>query len=119
MTVEKEATEIVSPSIHRTMRNKLFGLYIALKLLELAWFCRGSKTSLDIIDDMANRLQAGRFDFRIPIGVKYFCLIQTVHKVSGATRVVLNMYWGSFPGVMRSGRYADHSSSSSAEVKHA
>jgi hypothetical protein len=54
--VKKEATEIVSPQIHRTMRNKLFGLYIALKLLELAWFCRGSKTSPDIIDGMANRL---------------------------------------------------------------
>jgi hypothetical protein len=51
----------------------------------------------------------------IPVGVKFFAYVQTVrgaHPASCATGT------GSFPGVKRPGRGADHPPPSSAELEH-
>jgi hypothetical protein len=59
-------------------------------------------------------LRAGRFGDRIPMGSRFFAHVQTG---PGAHPASCTMGTGSFPGVKRPGRGADHPTPSSAEVK--
>src|SRR5215510_3117456 len=58
-------------------------------------------------------LRAGRSGDRIPVGVRFFAHVQTG---PGAHPASCTMGTGSFPGVKRPGRGADHPPPSSAEV---
>jgi hypothetical protein len=60
-------------------------------------------------------LQAGRSGDRIPVGARFFAQVQTD---PGAHSAFCRMGTGSFPGVKRQGRGADHSPPPSAEVKN-
>jgi hypothetical protein len=57
-------------------------------------------------------LRAGRYGDRIPVGARFFVLVQTG---PGAHPVSCTMSTGSFPGVKRPGRDADHPPPPSAE----
>jgi hypothetical protein len=59
-------------------------------------------------------LRAGRSGDRIPVGARYFANVQTGPEVHPGS---CTMGTGSFPGVKRPGRGADHPPPSSAEVK--
>jgi hypothetical protein len=72
--------------------------------------CCGSSSSVGI----ATELRAGRYGDRIPVGVRFFAHVQTG---PGAHPASCTMGTGSFPGVKRPGRGADHLPPSSAEVK--
>jgi hypothetical protein len=59
-------------------------------------------------------LRAGRFADRIPVGARFFAHVQTGPEAHPASCA---MGTGSFPGVKRPGRGADHPPPSSAEVR--
>jgi hypothetical protein len=59
-------------------------------------------------------LRAGRSGDLIPVGARFFAHVQTG---PGAHLASCTMGTGSFPGVKRPGRGADHPPPSSAEVK--
>jgi hypothetical protein len=62
---------------------------------------------------IATELRAGRSGDRIPVGARFFAHFQTG---PGAHPAFCTMGTGSFPGVKRTGRGADHPAPSSAEV---
>jgi hypothetical protein len=59
-------------------------------------------------------LRDGRSGDRIPVGARFFAQVQTGPEAHPAS---CTMGTGSFPGVKRPGRGADHPPLSSAEVK--
>jgi hypothetical protein len=59
-------------------------------------------------------LRAGRSGDRIPVGARFFAHVKTGPEAHTAS---CTMGTGSFPGVKRPGRGADHPPPSSAEVK--
>jgi hypothetical protein len=59
-------------------------------------------------------LRAGRSGDRIPVGARFFAHVQTGPEAHPAS---CTMGIGSFPGVKRPGRGADHPPPSSADVK--
>jgi hypothetical protein len=63
----------------------------------------------------SNRLQAGWSGDQIPVGARFFAHIQTG---PGAHPASCTMGIGSFPGVKRAGRGADHPPPPSAEVEN-
>jgi hypothetical protein len=62
----------------------------------------------------SDRLQAGRSENRIPVEARFLADVQNG---LGAHPATCTMGTGSFPGVKRPGRGADHPPSSSTEVK--
>jgi hypothetical protein len=75
--------------------------------------CRENPTSLGSIH-VSLWLRAGRSGDQIPVGARFFAHVQTG---PGAHPASCTMGNGSFPGVKRPGRGADHPFPSSAEVK--
>jgi hypothetical protein len=66
-----------------------------------------------VIHDYSRYLRAGRSGDRIPVGARLFAHVQTG---PGAQPVFCKMGTGSFPGVKRPGRGADHPLPTGAEV---
>jgi hypothetical protein len=54
---------------------------------------------------------------RVPVGSKIFTSPYRPDRLWGPPNLLYNGYWGSFPGVKRQGREADHSPPTGAEVK--
>jgi hypothetical protein len=65
------------------------------------------------LDRYSDWLRAGRSGDRIPVGARFFAHVQSFHPVSCTKGT------GSFPGVKRPGRGADHPTPPSAEVENA
>jgi hypothetical protein len=63
---------------------------------------------------IATELRAGRSGNRIPVGARFFAHVQTGPEAHPAS---YTMGTGSFPGVKRPGRGANHPPPSGAEVK--
>jgi hypothetical protein len=68
-----------------------------------------------VVQKYSDWLRAGRSGDRIPVGARFVAHVQTG---PGAHPHSCRMGTGSFPGVKRLGRGADHPSPSSAEVKN-
>jgi hypothetical protein len=64
---------------------------------------------------IATELRAGRSGDRIPMGARFFALVQTGPGALPASCIVGT---GSLPGVKRSGRSANHLPSPSSEVEN-
>jgi hypothetical protein len=63
----------------------------------------------------SDRLRAGRSGNQIPVGARFFAHVKTG---PGAHPASCTMGTGSFPGVKRPGRGADHPPPPSAEVEN-
>jgi hypothetical protein len=73
-----------------------------------------TKLHVSVCGRLSDCLRAGRSGDRIPVGARFFAHIQTGPGVHPAS---WTMGTGSFPGVKRPGRGADHPPPSSAEIK--
>jgi hypothetical protein len=76
--------------------------------------CEGQWQGLGYVSRYSESLRAGRTRDQIPVGARFFVLVQTG---PGAHPASCTMGTGPFPGVKRPGHVIDHPPPSSAEVK--
>jgi hypothetical protein len=83
--------------------------------LQLPYYCIVIISVGRVASQYSDWLRAGRSGDRIPVGARLFAQVQTD---PGAHLATCTLGTGSFPGVKRPGRCADHPLPSSAKVKN-